>query len=134
MTTASSGAFIPGTVGFSGNTCVDLLRAFTVRSWSYYGHQNFVFTSCNGVDVLTGGTVVGTYVDKTTGVQSNINISVVANGLDTYQSIQGVPAFAGVNLTASEIGAVWTAGFGLVIVCFLIGRAVGAVLQFIRKG
>ena len=34
----------------------------------------------------------------------------------------------------SDVAAIWGTGFSLVIICFLIGRAVGAVLEFIRKG
>ena len=35
---------------------------------------------------------------------------------------------------ASDAAAIWTAGFSLVLVCFVIGRSVGAVLDFFRKG
>jgi len=35
---------------------------------------------------------------------------------------------------ADTVAAVWTAGFSLVMVCFLVGRAVGAVLHMIREG
>ena len=35
---------------------------------------------------------------------------------------------------AGDVAAVWTVGFSMVVVCFLIGRAVGAVLEFIRRG
>ncbi|BEV16842.1 MULTISPECIES: hypothetical protein [Herbaspirillum] len=34
----------------------------------------------------------------------------------------------------SSVASVWTAGFSLVMVCFLIGRAIGALLQMIREG
>lgn len=35
---------------------------------------------------------------------------------------------------ANTVAAVWTAGFSLVMVCYLVGRAVGAVLHMIREG
>uniref|UniRef100_UPI000474C75F hypothetical protein n=1 Tax=Herbaspirillum rubrisubalbicans TaxID=80842 RepID=UPI000474C75F len=35
---------------------------------------------------------------------------------------------------ASSVAGVWTAGFSLVMACFLIGRCIGAVLQMIREG
>ncbi|MBW9331899.1 hypothetical protein FEE59_00055 [Herbaspirillum sp. RU 5E] len=35
---------------------------------------------------------------------------------------------------ADAVAAVWAAGFSLVMVCFLVGRAVGAVLHMIREG
>ncbi len=35
---------------------------------------------------------------------------------------------------ADTVAAVWTAAFSLVMVCFLVGRAVGAVLHMIREG
>ncbi|WP_296560007.1 hypothetical protein [Pigmentiphaga sp.] len=35
---------------------------------------------------------------------------------------------------AETVAAVWTAGFSMVVVCFLVGRAVGAVLHIIREG
>lgn len=35
---------------------------------------------------------------------------------------------------ADTVAGVWTAGFSLVMVCFLVGRAVGAVLHMIREG
>ena len=34
----------------------------------------------------------------------------------------------------SDVAAIWGTGFSLVIICFLLGRAIGAVLEFIRKG
>ena len=35
---------------------------------------------------------------------------------------------------ANTVAAVWTAGFSLVMVCYLVGRAVGAVVHMIREG
>jgi hypothetical protein len=41
---------------------------------------------------------------------------------------------ADVALDSSEVAAVWTAAFGLVVSCYFIGRAVGAVLDMLKKG
>ncbi|TWC72015.1 hypothetical protein [Herbaspirillum sp. SJZ099] len=35
---------------------------------------------------------------------------------------------------ASSVATVWTAGFSLVLVCYFVGKGVGALLDMIREG
>ena len=37
-------------------------------------------------------------------------------------------------LDAASVGSVWSVAFSFVLVCFLIGRGIGSVLNLIRKG
>jgi hypothetical protein len=46
----------------------------------------------------------------------------------------GSVASSDASISSSDIATVWSAAFGLVVFCYFIGRAVGAVLDMLKKG
>lgn len=52
---------------------------------------------------------------------------------EEYQALQQVPGPIP-SLKPSDVGAVFTAAFTVVVLFFIVGRGVGEVLRFIRGG
>jgi hypothetical protein len=71
-------------------------------------------------------------VSASSGVQGACPAGEVETVIQAYlfESADAASALPSVD----DVAAIWSVGFSLVIVCYLVGRGVGACVELIRKG
>ncbi|HZW23772.1 hypothetical protein [Noviherbaspirillum sp.] len=106
-----------GTLGFSGNSCVDVMNAWNLWATQAGGTRRIV--NCDKPAIVSGQSFTLTYVDTSTGTSGVLTPTI--RQMDSYQSIQGTSTYNVLMSMSPEealvismsIALVWAGAWGI---------------------